>query len=446
MSDEEVVLHMQHTDLSVVKLKIQQLVQSIGESSSKKELKQELCKLVQSYYECNPEIATYLSQLFPPPELIEFLEASQMPRPLVIRTNTLKTKRRELAQKLIQKGVNLDPVAEWSKVGLKIIESQVPIGATPEYLAGHYIRQAANSFLPVMALAPRPGEKVLDLCAAPGGKTTHIGQLMKNKGIIVANELNKDRTRSIRGNVHRMGLTNVVISCFDGRLIHSHFNCFDRALVDAPCSGLGIIWKDPSVKMQRSLKDIRKNAHIQKELLLAAIDSVNSRSVTGGFIVYSTCSVTVEENEGVVQHALKNRSVKVIETGLPLGDNGFTKYRGKKFHDNMSRCKRVYPHSYNMEGFFIAKLKKFSNELPEGASRPRNAEKREKNRKHSEEERDVEEDEEEPEEQEEEEVREEVLVKKKPSKYFQEVPQTQELPVKREKRKHNKPGKKHKVK
>lgn len=105
----------------------------------------------------------------------------------MVRTNTLKTKRRELAQRLIQKGVNLDPLAEWSKVGLKIIDSQVPIGATTEYLAGHYIRQAANSLLPVMALAPKPGEKVLDLCAAPGAKTSYIGQLMRNKGVLVAN-------------------------------------------------------------------------------------------------------------------------------------------------------------------------------------------------------------------------------------------------------------------
>ena len=84
------------------------------------------------------------------------------------------TKRKDLAKSLIQRGVNLDPVAEWSKVGLKIYDSQVPIGATPEYLAGHYILQSASSFLPVMALAPQPGEKIMDMAAAPGGKTTYI--------------------------------------------------------------------------------------------------------------------------------------------------------------------------------------------------------------------------------------------------------------------------------
>jgi ribosomal RNA methyltransferase Nop2 len=94
---------------------------------------------------------------------VEFLESNNTPRVLTIRTNSLKTKRRDLAKALIQRGVNLDPVAEWSKVGLKIFESQVPIGATPEYLAGHYMLQAASSFLPVLALAPLENEKILDM-------------------------------------------------------------------------------------------------------------------------------------------------------------------------------------------------------------------------------------------------------------------------------------------
>ena len=93
---------------------------------------------------------------------------------MTIRTNTLKTKRKELAKVLITRGVNLEPIAEWSKVGLKIIESQVPIGATPEYLAGHYLLQSPSSFLPVMTLATQTGERVLDMAAAPGGKTSYI--------------------------------------------------------------------------------------------------------------------------------------------------------------------------------------------------------------------------------------------------------------------------------
>jgi ribosomal RNA methyltransferase Nop2 len=115
-----------------------------------------------------------LFDLFPPAEVFEFIEANESHRPLTIRTNTLKTKRKDLAKTLIQRGVNLDPIAEWSKVGLKIYDSQVPIGATPEYLAGHYILQSPSSFLPVMTMAPQPNERILDMAAAPGGKTTYI--------------------------------------------------------------------------------------------------------------------------------------------------------------------------------------------------------------------------------------------------------------------------------
>jgi ribosomal RNA methyltransferase Nop2 len=104
------------------------------------------------------------------------LEANEVQRPVTIRTNTLKTRRRDLAQALINRGVNVDPLDKWTKVGLVIYNSQVPIGATPEYLSGHYMLQGASSFLPVMALAPQPNERVLDMCAAPGGKATYIGE------------------------------------------------------------------------------------------------------------------------------------------------------------------------------------------------------------------------------------------------------------------------------
>lgn len=341
----------------------------------------EFLEKVRVYYEYSAELTEYFGQLFPPSELVEFFEANETPKLLTIRTNTLKTRRRELAQALIQRGVNLDPVGDWSKVGLKIIESQVPIGATPEYLAGHYILQAASSFLPVMALAPRPGERVLDMCAAPGGKSTHIAQLMKNSGVLISNDSSKERIKALKGNMHRLGVSNALVTNYDARKFPKFISGFDRILLDAPCSGLGIIFKDPSVKLNRTVADIKRNSHLQKELLLAAIDCLNAKSQTGGFVVYSTCSISVEENEEVVQYALANRSVKLVDTGLDIGEPGFPKFRGKVFDPKMTRCKRVYPHSHNMDGFFIAKLKKFDNVIPEGASKPHSGEKRPKLRK-----------------------------------------------------------------
>ena len=134
------------------------------------EIKEDIC----SAFDYNPSLVDLIFNLFAPAEALEFIEANETSRPLTIRTNTLKTKRKGLAKVLIQRGVQLDPVAEWSKVGLKIYESQVPIGATPEYLAGHYILQSPSSFLPCMTMAPQPNEKILDMAAAPGGKTSYI--------------------------------------------------------------------------------------------------------------------------------------------------------------------------------------------------------------------------------------------------------------------------------
>ena len=106
---------------------------------------------------------------------------------------------------------------------MKIYDSQVPIGATPEYLAGHYILQSASSFLPVIALAPQPNEKILDMAAAPGGKTTYIAQFMKNTGVLIANDLKKDRIKSLYANLIRLGVTNSVVCNYDGRKLPSIF-------------------------------------------------------------------------------------------------------------------------------------------------------------------------------------------------------------------------------
>ncbi|KAL9001937.1 MAG: hypothetical protein Q9188_005109 [Gyalolechia gomerana] len=311
------------------------------------------------YYGYSPFLAEKLFSLFTPSEAFAFFESNETPRPLVIRTNTLRTSRRALAQALINRGVTLEPVGKWSKVGLQIFESQVPLGATPEYLAGHYILQAASSFLPVMALAPQENERILEMAAAPGGKSTYIAALMKNTGVLFANDPSRPRAKALIGNIHRLGVRNTIISSHDARSFPIIIGGFDRVLLDAPCSGTGVIAKDPSIKTNKNERDFLALPHLQKQLLLAAIDSVDHASKSGGYVVYSTCSVCVEENEQVVQYALSRRpNVKLVETGLGFGVEGFRRFRGKVFDKRMGCTRRFYPHKYNVDGFFVAKLRK----------------------------------------------------------------------------------------
>lgn len=323
-------------------------------------LRTDLC----TYYSYNSFLMEKLMQIFPLDELIEFLEASEVQRPLTIRTNTLRTRRRDLAEALINRGVNLDPIGKWTKIGLVVYSSQVPMGATPEYLAGHYIIQGASSFLPVMALEPKENERILDMCAAPGGKSSHIAALMKNTGILICNDVNEDRIKAVVGNFHRLGIVNSIITTYDGRKLPNVVKGFDRILLDAPCTGTGVVSKDPSVKTSKDEVDIQRCYTLQRELLLAAIDCANARSETGGIIVYSTCSILPEENECVIDYALKKRDVKLLPTGLEFGTDGFTNYRQHRFHPSLKLTKRFYPHVHNMDGFYVAKLKKFSNIIP----------------------------------------------------------------------------------
>ncbi|KAH8407684.1 hypothetical protein KR222_010719 [Zaprionus bogoriensis] len=324
------------------------------------QLRRDLCL----YYSYNEFLMSKLMDIFKLSDLLEYLEASEVARPLTIRTNSLKTRRRDLAGALINRGVNLDPLGKWTNVGLVIFNSTVPLGATPEYLAGHYMIQGASSMLPVIALAPQENERVLDMCSAPGGKGSHIAAVMKNTGVLFANDANRDRIKAVVANFHRLGIVNAVVSCEDATKFRNIMTGFDRVLLDAPCTGTGVVSKDPSVKTTKSEIDVQRCYNLQRKLLLTAIDCVDAKSSTGGYIVYSTCSVLPEENEWVIDYALKKRNVKLVPLGIDFGEPGFTKFRQHRYHPSLNLSKRFYPHTNNMDGFYVAKLKKFSNTIP----------------------------------------------------------------------------------
>ncbi len=256
----------------------------------------------------------------------EYLAGLKVKPPVTIRVNTLKITKQELRDKLVKKGFELmdHPVHEQA---LKILRQPFSIGATTEYLLGYYMLQDAASMIAVRELKPRPGNYVLDMCAGSGAKTTHISELMNNKGVIIACDNNKKRLLSVKYNAQRMGCENIIGLNTDSRKINNLGIKFDRVLLDPPCTALGIIYKSPGLlNKELPIKRLKK---LQVELIEAGIKSLKSR----GVLVYSTCTVTMQENEEVAKHALSQ--------GMKL-----------------EHMKRYYPHINETQGFFIAKMVK----------------------------------------------------------------------------------------
>lgn len=243
---------------------------------------------------------------------------------------------------------------EEEQSGLK--ERKLPsLGSTFEYLKGYYYIQDLSSGVAVseMEICPSDHFNVLDMAAAPGGKTTHIAQKLNNLGKIVACEPNPNRLPSLIFNLSRLGVKNTLVLKMKSEDIMKLGIKFDRVLLDAPCTCEGIILKDESRKRSRTIRDLNICSDRQKTMILAGFKALKP----GGIMVYSTCSFAPEENEMIIQHLLdrfKNAQIEPLNYGLP----GLTVFHNIVFSERMNQTKRFYPHLHDTNGFFIAKIKK----------------------------------------------------------------------------------------
>ncbi len=286
------------------------------------------------------------------PEFELFLDALGRPPPVHVRVNTLKARPAAVAERLASAGVPVAP-EPWCPWLLQVHgDAPPPVGASLLHGLGHIYLQSASSAVAAQALGVRPGDRVLDLCAAPGSKTTFVAQCLGGRGVVVANEPNRRRQRSLVANLERLGVSTAVVTGYSGQNFPLRHR-FDRVLVDAPCSGEGT-WRGPAGRPRRVKPEFRQHLARQQAALLRRGYEVLG---PGGVLVYSTCTYAPEENEAVVGPFLAETGAEVLPLGLDVpGEPGLTSWNGQPFPHSLSRARRLYPHRFDSEGFFVVRL------------------------------------------------------------------------------------------
>lgn len=291
----------------------------------------------------------------------KFFEMAKSQPRKSIRVNTLKISPDELMERLKKKGWEVkQPFSEYPEI--VVVKSDLmpgEIGKAREHILGYYYVQEITSMMPILALDPKEDEIILDLCAAPGSKTTQAAAIMGNKGTIIANDVSMGRISILSANLERCGVTNTIITRHNGielcnKLKKLGFK-FDKILVDAPCSGEGNLRCSPRTLLEWSEGLLKSLSRKQRKLLNAVFDLLKD----DGILVYSTCTYAPEENESVVQHLIDSYNMEILDVKLPLKTrDGLTSWRKEKFSSEMKRAVRIYHHDNNLEGFFLVKLKK----------------------------------------------------------------------------------------
>ncbi|MFX1478387.1 MAG: RsmB/NOP family class I SAM-dependent RNA methyltransferase [Promethearchaeota archaeon] len=284
----------------------------------------------------------------------KLLVANELPLTSTIRVNTLKMEPNNLKKRLEQKSFKFK-TNEWIPYGFEVIKEPLNLGSTHEFLQGYYYIQNLASMLSSIILNPHQTDTVVDMCAAPGSKATHLAQLMQNKSTLILVEKNKNRIPALEVNLRRMGITNSIVINADAINIPKINIKADKILLDAPCTGEGLIRQDPERKKSRTLEDIEKMASIQEKLLKAGLKALKS----GGFLLYCTCSIAPEENELVVDNILNQlKGYNIAKISENYGVNGLTEIYGQNLNDSLKYSQRLYPHLHNTIGFFYCLIQK----------------------------------------------------------------------------------------
>jgi len=294
----------------------------------------------------NPKwFVKYCFKLLGRNQAIRFLESTTKTTPIYIRINTLKGSEKHLLKKIREDGVQVRKV-ETLQHTYTVLSTKQPLARTRSFREGLFYIQDKASCLAAEVASPKPGNTVLDVCAAPGAKTTYLAQLMKNKGVIYSLDYSKRRMEVWKREIQRMGvkITRPVLADACSPL---PLNVeADLVVLDPPCTSTGAFAKTPSAKWRLTKRSVKRMVDIQWKMINQCAQHVKE----GGFLVYSTCSICLEENELLIERFLKwHPEFKLVKTNPNIGLPGL---RG------LTNCQRLYPHVHNCNGFFVAKLLK----------------------------------------------------------------------------------------
>jgi NOL1/NOP2/sun family putative RNA methylase len=265
-----------------------------------------------------------------------------------IRINSMNAEEEHVIKRLESLGIKLEKIP-FLKSGYWVLRSEFSIGATAEYLLGYYSIQEAAAQIPATLFTELKDKIVLDACAAPGGKTVQLADLMENSGAIIALDFKLQRLTALTNHLERCGVKNTVVYNLDARKASRLGVKFDCVLLDVPCSGN--FSTDKEWFNRRTIGDVKRNAKLQKEILAETSKVLRDN----GEIVYATCSLEPEENELNIDWAIKNLNLQVEEINC-YGEKAPTKIFGKQLDASVEKCRRIWPRK--TQGFFVCKLKR----------------------------------------------------------------------------------------